>query len=80
MARLKRKKIYKDCFLGVRCTQEEFNELKLKANLYSDGNMSEYALHAILNYEVVYADLEDDELDELIKRSAKAQFTSLTKK
>lgn len=78
VARLKRDKIYKDEFIGIRLTKEQRNEIQLKANLYTEGNISEYVLYSALNFEPVYEDLEDDELDELIKQSAKAQSTSFT--
>ena len=61
MARLKKKKVYKTRFIGVRCNDEQYNEIKLKANLYTEGNVSEYVLHAALNYEVSRDDLENEE-------------------
>ena len=80
MARLKRDKIYKTEFIGIRCTQEQHNEIKIKANIYTDGNISEYVLYTALNFEVNYEDLEAPELDELIKKSAKAKYTKFTSK
>lgn len=80
MTRLKKDKIYKTEFIGIRCTEEQANEIKIKANIYTEGNVSEYVLYAALNFEVNYEDLEAPELDELIKKSAKAQHTNFTKK
>ena len=80
MARLKRDKIYKTHFIGVRLTEEQYNEIQIKANLYTEGNKSEFVLYAALNFEPNYEDLEDDELDELIKASAKSKFSALTKR
>lgn len=80
MPRLKSDKIYKTEFIGIRCTEEQLNEIKIKAHIYSGGNMSEYVLYAASNFEVNYEDLEAPELDELIKKSAKAQNTNFTSK
>lgn len=80
MARLKRKKNYKTEYIGVRMNKEQRNEIQLKANLYTDGNLSEFVLYSALNFEPNYEDLEDDELDELIKASAKSKFSALTKR
>jgi len=73
MARLKQEKNYKIKTVAFRCTEEDFNELKIKANIYSEGNVSEYVLYAAINFEVNYEDLEAPELDEMIKQTAKAQ-------
>lgn len=78
MARLKSEKIYKTEFIGIRCTEEQLNEIKIKANIYTEGNVSEYVLYTALNFEVNYEDLEAPELDELIKNSAKAKNTNFT--
>lgn len=71
MTRLKRDKIYKDSFIGVRCMKEQHNEIKMRANLYTEGNVSEYVIYAALNFAPCYEDLESEELDEEIKRMAK---------
>ncbi len=65
--------------IAYRCTEEEFNEIKIKANIYCEGNVSEYALYTAINYEVNYEDLEAPELDELIKKSAKSTSTNFAK-
>ena len=80
MTRLKRDKIYKTHFIGVRCTEEQYNEIKLKANLYTEGNISEFTLYSALNFEPNYEDLESPELDKMIKESAKSKHTGLTRK
>jgi hypothetical protein len=80
MARLKRDKIYKTEFIGIRCTEEQYNEIKIKANIYTEGNVSEYVLYAAENFVVNYEDLEATELDEIIKKSAKAHNTNFTSK
>jgi hypothetical protein len=80
MARLKTSKIYKCKLIAFRCTEEDFNEIKIKANIYTEGNVSEYILYTALNYEVNYDDLEAPELDEIIKQSAKAKHTNFTKR
>lgn len=77
MARLKRDKVYKVKMVAFRCTDEEFNELKIKANIYSEGNVSEYVLYAAINFEVNYEDLEAPELDEIIRQSAKTKNSNL---
>lgn len=78
MTRLKQDKVYKASFIGLRCTEEQFNEIKIKANIYTEGNLSEYVLYAALNFVVNYEDLESPELDEIIQRSAKAKNTNFT--
>lgn len=70
MTRLKKDKIYKTHFIGIRCTEEQHNEIKLKANLYTEGNMSEFTLYSALNFEPNYEDLESPELDDMIKKQA----------
>lgn len=61
MTRLRKDKNYKTNYIGARCTEEHANEIKLKANLYTDGNLSEYVLYAALNFKVEFEDLEKDE-------------------
>lgn len=80
MTRLKHGKDHKKSYIGVRCMYEEKNEIQLKANLYTEGNISEYVLYCALNFEPQYEDLESPRLDELIKASAKAGHTGMTKK
>ena len=80
MARLKTTRVYKSKMIAFRCTEEEFNEIKIKANIYCEGNISEYILYTSVNYEVNYEDLEAPELDKIIKQSAKSQGSNFNKK
>lgn len=59
MTRIKRDKKYKTEFMGIRCTNEQFNRIKTKSLLYTDGNLSEYVLYAALNFNVSDKDLEN---------------------
>ena len=57
--RLKRKKaIKKTEFLICRCKKTEKNKIKRKANLYCEGNVSEWLIHASINYLPNKEDLE----------------------
>jgi uncharacterized protein (DUF1778 family) len=78
--RLKQDKEYKTEFIGFRLTKEHRNEIQLKANIYAEGNISEFVLYAARNFLPQYEDLEAPELDELIKESAKAKHTNFTKR
>ena len=62
MPRIKVKKIYKDQFVGFRCTELERNEIQLRANLYTEGNISEYILYSALNYNVNESDLDTSDM------------------
>lgn len=55
--RLKRKKEYRTEHLRVRCKEEIKNELQRKANIYTEGNLSEYILFAALNFVPKKSDL-----------------------
>ena len=46
----KKKKINKDKRTTFRSTEKELNKMQVKANLYTDGNLSEYILFAALNF------------------------------
>ena len=59
--RLKKAKKNKTESVGVRCKQDEYNALQRKANIYTDGNLSEYVLFAALNF---VPSKEDFELEE----------------
>ena len=61
--RLKKAKKNKTESVGVRCKESEFNLLQRKANIYTDGNLSEYVLFAALNFVPSKEDFEI-ELDE----------------
>jgi len=56
--RLKNNKTYRTSYVGIRCTEVEKNRLQLKANIYSEGNLSAYMLYAALNYSVKRSDLQ----------------------
>ena len=58
--RLKKRKTHKDHSITFRCTTEEYNRIMTKALLYCEGNLSEWALHAALNYRVVKKDLMEE--------------------
>ena len=55
---IKKNKAYRIGKIGLRCTEKEKNQLQIKANLYTKGNLSEYVLFAALNYAVKRNDLE----------------------
>ena len=48
--RLKRQAKNKTERIGIRCTLEDFNKLQQKANIYTEGNLSEYLLYVGLNF------------------------------
>ena len=50
--RLKSIKKQKTKVIGIRCTEREYNELKIKANVYTEGNISEYVLYCALCYKI----------------------------
>lgn len=37
-------------YIGIRMTEAEINEVKLKANIYTEGNVSQWMLYCALNY------------------------------
>lgn len=58
--KLKKKlKAIRNLWIKVRCTLDEFNEVQGKANLYTEGNLSEYVRFACLNFEPTKDDLEE---------------------
>ena len=62
MPKLKtQKKETKDESVRIRCHKEEKQRLQLKANLYTNGNLSEYLLYAGLNYIPVKEELENED-------------------
>lgn len=44
------KKENKTSSIGLRTSEEVKNMLQTKANLYTDGNLSEWIIYAALNY------------------------------
>ena len=48
--RLKKNKSNKTSRPSFRCTEAEENKIQQKANIYTDGNLSEYVVFAALNF------------------------------
>ncbi len=57
--RLKKSKKNKTSKISFRCLEEEENKLQQKANIYTDGNLSEYLLFAGLNFVPSKEDFEE---------------------
>jgi len=57
--RLKKNKVYRTEYIAFRCTPEQKNKLRLKAVVFTESNLSEYILHAALNYNIEEKDLEE---------------------
>ena len=55
----KKKRCRKDCKIEVRLTKELKNKIKVKALLYTDGNISELVLNALEKYVPRREDLEE---------------------
>lgn len=51
MSLIKEKKKYKDRTISLRLTEKEYEQVRLKAKLYSK-TVSEFLRHVIANYEV----------------------------
>ena len=58
--RLKPRKRYRTKYIGIRCTDIEYHEIKLKAGLYTEGNISEYILYAVLKFKPSKQDLIEE--------------------
>jgi len=56
--RFKERKKYSTDHIRIRCTEEDKRLIQLKANLYTEGNLSEYMLHAALKYKAVRSDFK----------------------
>lgn len=59
--KLKKSKSNKTENIHSRCTEEEKNKMQTRANLYTNGNLSEYILFAALNFVPNKEDLEEGE-------------------
>lgn len=59
--RIKKKKTNKTGRFAGRCTEEQENRLQTLANLYTEGNVSEWMLYASLNYVPSKEELETGE-------------------
>jgi len=57
--KLKKRINNKKKILGFRVNEIEFNKIKLKANLYCNGNISNWLASAALNYKPNREELED---------------------
>lgn len=55
---LKKDKKKKTGFVGGRCTQIDYNNIKTKANIYCEGNISEWIIYAAKNYVPRKSELE----------------------
>lgn len=58
--RLKKQNKNKVSRISARCTQEEENKVQQKANIYTEGNLSEYVLFAALNFVPSKEDFEKE--------------------
>lgn len=58
--RLKKKKERKEDQIQIRCKTSEKNEIQAKANLYTEGNLSEFILYAAKNYVPSKKELQND--------------------
>ena len=58
--RLRKNKNNKNGRTSFRRTEEEINKIQQKANIYTDGNISEYILFAALNFVPSKEDFEDE--------------------
>jgi len=56
--KIKKRRALRDNVVAARVTQKEFNKMKLSANLYTEGNVSEWMIYAALEYKPKKADLE----------------------
>lgn len=56
--RIKKKNKTKTKFIGARASDREENEIKLKANIYTEGNISEWIIYAACNHIPRSEDLE----------------------
>lgn len=58
--RLKKSTKNKNCNIVLRCSESDKNAIQRKANIYCDGNLSEFILYAALNFVPDKSDLEDE--------------------
>jgi len=56
--RLKKKNHNKNIIVSVRFSQREYNKLKIKAGLYTEGNISEWLVFTGINHRPHKNDLE----------------------
>ena len=58
--RLKKQNKNKTKRIAFRSTEGEFNKMQQKANIYTEGNLSEYILFAALNFVPSKDDFEEE--------------------
>ena len=58
--RLKKAKKNKTELVGAKCTLKDKHAVQRKANIYTDGNISEYILFAALNFVPSKEDFEKE--------------------
>lgn len=56
--RLKKRNHIREKTITIRVTDKEFNLMKIKAGLYTEGNMSEWMACAALSYKPVKSAME----------------------
>ena len=56
--RLKKKSEYKIEKIHIRMTTLERNQLQICANLYCDGNLSEFIRYCVVNFQIEESDLD----------------------
>jgi len=59
--RLKKAKKNKMYCVAARCTDEDSKRIQTKANIYTEGNISEYLIYSALNFVPDKDDLEIEE-------------------
>lgn len=57
--KLKKKKKYRSRSVTFRLSEKEYNQLKQRALVYSEGRVSEFIRYALKNYEIHLKDLEN---------------------
>jgi hypothetical protein len=58
--RLKKEESYMINKVTIRCTDKEKNQLQVMANIYCEGNLSEFVRFCVLNYEIKLEDLQEN--------------------
>lgn len=58
--RLKKQNKNKTSRVAFRCTDANYNKIQQKANIYTEGNLSEYLLFAALNFVPSKEDFEEN--------------------
>lgn len=57
--RLKKEKKNKNEMIAARVSKQQLNKIKINANLYTDGNISEWILYASINCKPKKKDIEN---------------------